>query len=191
MRDPADAFADADLAEVTALVRRVSERADLLTTALGLPTEAKYEMLAAFGDEIRPALALPVADATSGQIVSSPASSFLDEALPQLVELIDSLLRVRLEEPLAQLRQTLQLGSFAPAPAPAFGWRNAPAEDDEDIWAPPVSQSSQAAMNTDALLREVRVLLDELAQDPSVSPADLRQVLLFVRAGLRELRHHG
>lgn len=191
MRDPADAFADADLAEVTALVRRVSERADLLTTALGLPTETKYEVLATFGDEIRPALARPVPEIASQQVVRPPTLAMLDEALPRLVELIDSLLRARLEEHLAQLRQSLQSGGFTPAPAPAFGWRNAPAGDDEDIWATPTAQSAHHAADTDALLREVRVLLDELSQDPRIPEADFVQALLFVRTELRELRRQG
>lgn len=176
-------------ATAKARLRQIRAMARATTEDLGLsPEAAPAVLLATYGGSPADAIA-----AVQEAMQTMPAAENI-EAEPswdRLRETLETLLREQLQKHLAEIRQTLQFGGFTPTPAPAFGWRNAPAGDDEDIWATPVSQSPQQAADAEALLHEVQTLLDELSQDPSVSRTDLFQALLFVRAGLQELRRHG
>ena len=59
---PAPPFDPGSVA-ITEVVQRVSRRAETITTALGLPTEEKYAVLAALGPEIVAVVAAPDEDA--------------------------------------------------------------------------------------------------------------------------------
>lgn len=189
MTDEAARTTESFEATAKARLRQLRAVAQATTDDLDLPPEfAPAVLLATRGGSPADAIA-----AVQEAIQTMPAAENIEAeaSWDRLRETLETLLREQLQKHLAEIRQTLQFGGFAPTPAPAFGWRNAPAGDDEDIWATPVSQSPQQAADAEALLYEVQALLDELSQDPSVSRTDLLQALLFVRAGLKELRRHG